>query len=140
MKDMVLRALEIAAAAHSGQVDKSGVAYILHPITVAGLVETPEEKTVAYLHDVVEDTAVTLEDLRKEGFPDVIVEAVDAMTRRDGEQRDAYLKRVKNDPIARKVKLADLTHNSDLSRIPDPKEKDIRRRDNYLKEMEYLSE
>ena len=66
--------------------------------------------------------------------------AVDRRFRRDGEQRDAYLKRVKNDPIARKVKLADLTHNSDLSRIPDPKEKDIRRRENYLKEMEYLSE
>lgn len=138
MNEMVIRALEIAAVAHAGQVDKAGVAYICHPITVAGLMETPEEKMVAYLHDVVEDTDVTLGDLERAGFSSTVLNAVNAITHREGESRADYLKRVKADPLARRVKLADLTHNSNLSRIPDPKEKDIKRREKYLKEMEYL--
>ena len=139
MNDMVIRALEIAAVAHAGQVDKAGIAYIRHPITVASLVETPEEKMVAYLHDVVEDTDVTLADLKEAGFSTAVLDAVNAMTHRKDEPREEYLKRVKANPLARRVKLADLTHNSDLSRIPDPKEKDIKRREKYLKELEYLT-
>ena len=140
MNEMIIRALEIPAVAHAGQVDKAGAPYISHPIAVAGLVETPEEKMVAYLHDVVEDTDVTIQDLKEAGFSEAVLDAVRAMTHGDGEPREEYLKRVKANPLARKVKLADLTHNSELSRIPDPKEKDIKRRERYLKEKEYLLE
>ncbi len=137
--DYVLLAREIAEKAHFGQVDKAGADYVNHPIAVAGMVETENEKIVAYLHDVVEDTEVTLKDLAEAGFNETIIEAVDAMTHRKGEPREDYLARVKANPIARKVKLADLRHNSDLSRIPDPKEKDIKRREKYLKEMAFLA-
>ena len=132
------RAKAIATAAHQGQVDKGGYPYIGHPAAVASMVEGEDETAVAWLHDTVEDTDMTLDRLREEGFPEEIIRAVDAMTRREGEPRGEYLERVKADPIARKVKLADLRHNSDISRIPEPREKDYRRVENYQKEIEFL--
>ena len=132
------RAKAIATAAHQGQVDKGGYPYIGHPAAVASMVEGEYETAVAWLHDTVEDTDMTLDRLREEGFPEEIIRAVDAMTRREGEPRGEYLERVKADPIARKVKLADLRHNSDISRIPEPREKDYRRVENYQKEIEFL--
>ncbi len=137
-KDLVALALEVARKAHAGQKDKSGADYILHPIAVAAKVDTPEEKMAAYLHDVVEDTDVTLEDLKALGFPAEVVEAVDCLTKRDGLPLADYLYRVKTNPLARRVKLADLSHNSDISRIPDPKEKDFRRVERYHRETAYL--
>ena len=137
-QDMVKLALEIATRAHEGQVDKAGIAYIHHPIAVAAEVHSPEEKMTAYLHDVVEDTSVTLEDLREAGFSGEVLNAVNCLTHREGEPREEYLKRVKGNPLATTVKLADLKHNSDISRIPAPTEKDYQRREKYLREMEYL--
>lgn len=142
--EWIRKALAIARAAHRGAVDKGGDDYIFHPVTVALLCERPEERTVALLHDVVEDTALTLDELRRAGFPEAIVAAVDAVTRRADEEGDAgrmaYLRRVKADPIARAVKRADLCHNSDLTRIPSPTEKDRARVAAYAREIAFLEE
>lgn len=134
----VVSALELATAAHHGQVDKAGVDYINHPIKVAESLNTEEEQTVALLHDVVEDTEITLDDLRGRGFSDSVVKAVDCLTRRRGEPRDAYLQRIAGNPLAVVVKLADLTHNFDLSRIANPTQKDFARTAKYKKEIAFL--
>jgi (p)ppGpp synthase/HD superfamily hydrolase len=125
------KAIEIATQAHQGQVDKAGKPYIFHPLAVMGLVEGEADKIVAVLHDVVEDTPITLADLTAEGFSPGCVAAVDAITKRDGEPLDDYLEQVKSDPIAIRVKLADLTRNMDLSRIAEPTAKDFARIERY---------
>ncbi len=136
---MIRHAFMLAKHVHNGQTDKAGAEYILHPFRVSQFVKGgPAEITIALLHDVVEDTDTTLEDLRQEGFPENVVNGVDAVTRRSEEARDIYLNRVKNNPSARLVKLADLKHNSDLSRIPDPREKDLKRVQNYQSEIAFL--
>ena len=124
--EMVEAADKLAEEAHRGQVDKAGKPYIAHPRAVAAMLETPEEKTVGLLHDIVEDTYVTLEDLRKH-FPEEVVEAVGLMTHPEGMKYLDYVKRLSSNPIARKVKLADLTNNMDLSRIENPGQKDYDR-------------
>lgn len=134
----VWNAHQLATAAHSGQVDKGGSPYINHPITVAEALETEEEQIVALLHDVVEDTPVTLEELLDRGFSKRVVQAVDCLTRREGEPREAYLARIRENPLATAVKLSDLRHNSDLNRIPAPTEKDLARVEKYKREMEFL--
>jgi len=105
------KALEVATAAHDGYTDKVGVAYIQHPLAVAAAVEGTQEKIVALLHDVVEDTEVTLDDLRGHGFDEIIIAAVDAITKRKGEPLEDYLARVKANPVALAVKFADIQHN-----------------------------
>lgn len=129
----------IATLAHIDQVDKGGNPYIEHPRAVSCLVTTDLEKTVAWLHDVVEDTFVTLEDLKRVGFSDVVVMAVDAITRRYNESREDYLERVVRNPIAVMVKLADLTNNADLTRIENPTDKDRERTQKYIKEIEWIN-
>ena len=133
-------AYELAAKAHAGQVDKAGTDYIHHPLTVASFVASDDEKTVALLHDVVEDTSVTLQNLSEAGFSDAVVHAVDCVTKREGEALQDDLQRVKSDQLATVVKLADLRHNSDLSRIPHPTEKDFARVERYKAEIAFLNE
>ncbi len=130
------RALALAAQAHEGQTDKAGEPYILHPIRVMLNVRTDEERTVALLHDVVEDTRITFQDLRREGFSEAVIEAVRALTKYEGESREAAAQRAVANPIARNVKLADVSDNMDLSRIPHPTEADFSR----LKEYERVKE
>jgi (p)ppGpp synthase/HD superfamily hydrolase len=125
------RAIQIAAAAHAGQIDKAGQPYILHPLRVMLAVTTTDERIAAVLHDVVEDTNITLEQLRAEGFSPVVVDAVDALTKRSGEDRITAAKRAAANRIARVVKLADNADNMDLSRIPNPSEKDCARLKEY---------
>ena len=132
------RAIEIAAKAHAGQVDKAGQPYVLHPLRMMLAVATPEARMAAVLHDVVEDTAVTLDDLRAEGFPASVLEAVEALTKREGEDYEAFIRRVSPNPIAREVKLADLRDNSDLSRIAEPTERDRERIRKYQRAIAYL--
>jgi (p)ppGpp synthase/HD superfamily hydrolase len=121
------RAIEIASSAHAGQVDKAGQPYIFHPLRVMLRVTSPHEQMAAVLHDVVEDTAVTMAQLAQEGFAPEVLLAVEALTKRPGETRlDAAL-RAAADSIARTVKLADNAENMDLSRIPNPTEKDYAR-------------
>ncbi len=139
--DYVKLAKIVAMEAHAGQLDKGGNDYINHPATVASFVASDTEKAVAWLHDVVEDTSITTKDLLKLGFTEEIVDAVDAITRRENEDRDAYLERVKNNEVARVVKIADLKHNSDLSRISSSRpltDNDYERSERYRKEMEWL--
>lgn len=118
-------AREVATAAHAGQVDKSGAAYIGHPARVAARLTGDDAQAVGWLHDVVEDTPVTLDDLRRD-FPDHVVAAVDALTRRPDEQPDDYYARVARDPLAVRVKLADVADNSDPARLAalDPATRD----------------
>ena len=118
--------------------DKAGAPYILHPLRMMLAVTTPEARMAAVLHDVVEDGDVTLEQLRAEGFADVVVEAVDALTKREGEDYEAFIRRVAPIPIAREVKLADLRDNSDVSRIADPTEHDRARIEKYRRAIECL--
>lgn len=128
---MFNKALSLATIAHSGQTDKAGKPYILHPIAVAKIVETEEEKTVALLHDVIEDTPVTLGELRENGFPESVVAAVDVLTKRPGVDYGDYIQWVKHNPLALAVKIADMMHNMDLSRIPNPTDKDYARIEKY---------
>ena len=136
---LIQKAFELAKKAHQGQVDQGGHPYIHHLIAVSNLVNTVEEKVVALLHDIVEDTPVSLEEL-KGFFSDDIVEAVDAMTKREEvEPFLGYLKRAKANPIARKVKIADMIHNSDLSRLPfPPREEDLQREEKYQIAIEWM--
>ncbi|HVR44776.1 MAG TPA: HD domain-containing protein [Thermoanaerobaculia bacterium] len=125
------RAIEIAARAHAGQVDQAGAPYILHPLRVMLAVGTPHERMTAVLHDVIEDTSLTLEDLRAEGFPGEVLDAIDALTKRRGENRLDAARRAARNTIARAVKLADVTDNMNLARIPNPSEKDYARLKEY---------
>ncbi|MGP1386865.1 MAG: HD domain-containing protein [Thainema sp.] len=125
------RAIAIAAEAHAGQVDKAGHPYILHPLRVMLHVDGDDAQMAAVLHDVVEDTSVTLDQLAREGFPQVVVEAVDALTKRPGETKLMAAERAAKNAIARVVKLADNADNMDLSRIPNPTERDFARLEEY---------
>ena len=121
------RAIEIAATAHAGQRDKAGQPYILHPLRVMLRVDGAHEQMAAVLHDVVEDTSVTLDNLAQEGFPSEVLRAIAALTKLPGETRLEAAARAAADPVARKVKLADNAENMDLSRIPNPTDKDYAR-------------
>lgn len=121
------RAIEIASAAHAGQLDKAGQPYILHPLRVMLRVEDMQHRMAAVLHDVVEDTDVTIEHLKQEGFSPEVLRAIIALTKLPGETRLEAAARAAADPIARKVKLADNSENMDLSRIAKPTEKDYAR-------------
>ena len=125
------RAIEIAAKAHAGQLDKAGQPYILHPLCVMLRVQRDSERIAAVLHDVVEDTAVTLQQLAKEGFAADVVEAVDALTKRDGETRMVAATRASRNRIALVVKLADNAENMDMGRIPAPTAADFARLEEY---------
>ena len=126
------KAISIAVEAHRGQQDKTGAPYILHPLSVMGRVEGETEKIVAVLHDVVEDTAWTLVKLKGEGFPDEILTALDCVTKREGESYEDFVKRAASNPVARRVKLADLEDNMDIRRMKTVEQKDFERLAKYL--------
>lgn len=132
------RAIAIAAAAHAGQVDKGGVPYILHPLRVMLRLQSSEEQIAGVLHDVIEDTSVTTEQLRQEGFSVTVLEALDALTKREGESRLDAARRAARHPVARAVKLADNAENSDISRIPNPTDRDLARLEEYRQVRELL--
>ncbi len=125
------RAIAIAAAAHAGQIDKAGQPYILHPIRVMLRVAGDHERMAAVLHDVVEDTPVTLDELIQEGFPPEVIAAVQALTKLPGESRLQAAARAAAHPVAKAVKLADNAENMDLGRIAEPTEKDFARLREY---------
>lgn len=133
------RAIQIAVKAHRKQTDKYDAAYILHPMRVMGLGRTEDEKIVGILHDVVEDTDWTFNDLRKEGFKEHIIEAIDAVTKRDGEDYDAFVARTARNQLAIRVKLNDLMDNMDIRRMPEVKETDVKRLNKYLKAWKLLT-
>ena len=136
--EMTNRAMKLAYEAHHGQTDKSGLAYIFHPFHLAEQMDSEETVTVALLHDVAEDTEYTLEDLRAMGFPESVTDALALLTHDPSVPYLTYVERLKSNPIARAVKLADLTHNSDLMRLPVVTEKDLERVKKYRKAMMIL--
>lgn len=133
------RAIQIAAKAHAGQVDKAGQPYILHPLRVMLTLRSPHERMAAVLHDVVEDTELTFADLAEQGFPAEVIEAVRALTKQPGESRLQAAERAVQNPIARAVKLADVADNMDLNRLPEPTETDFARLREYRAVLEILS-
>lgn len=133
MKDLLEHAMITAAGAHMGQTDKGGQPYILHPVRVMLQCGSLEEKAVALLHDVLEDTALTAADLAGIGFPPEIVEAVVCLTKRRDEEYAAYIERVCKNRLASAVKLADLTDNMDLNRLPGLKQRDFQRLERYVR-------
>ncbi|HHW7546541.1 TPA: HD domain-containing protein [Mannheimia haemolytica] len=133
------QAEQFARYLHHGQTDKAGKPYIEHLAFVAENISTKNKETeaVAWLHDSVEDTQCSINDIRHI-FGDVIADAVEAITKKQGESYFCYLDRVKSNPIAKVVKLADLTHNLCLDRLPKITEKDLKRAEKYKSALEYL--
>ena len=133
------RAIEIATQAHKGQFDKAGNDYIGHPLRVMEMGKTDEEKIVGVLHDVVEDTSWTFEGLEAEGFSKEIIEALRCVTKTsENENYDAFIERIKKNPLATAVKINDLTDNMDIRRLPYLSDKDVKRLKKYLKAYKRL--
>ena len=126
--------IELATKAHSGQFDIGGHPYILHCLTVMRLLDSTDEELqmIAIGHDLAEDTAVTLDDIQQQ-FGDRVADAIDALTKRDGEKYDGYLARVKGNPDAIRVKMADLRHNTDFTRLRGVTKKDTDRLGKYAR-------
>jgi (p)ppGpp synthase/HD superfamily hydrolase len=138
--EMLSRALQIATEAHDGQVDKGGAPYILHPLRIMLSMATEEERTVAVLHDVLEDSSAwTLARLVSNGFSPAVVSAVCALTRRPDEGYREFISRVALNPLACRVKVADMRDNMDLSRIPEPTDADRARVAKYARYIDVLA-
>jgi (p)ppGpp synthase/HD superfamily hydrolase len=133
------RAIAIAVEGHRGQRDKAGQPYVLHPLRMMLRQRGEAEMMAAVLHDVVEDAGWTLERLAQEGMPPEVVEAVDCLTRRASETYEEFVERVKPNPIARAVKLADLEDNMNLTRINAPADKDWERMQRYHRAWHVLT-
>lgn len=131
------KAMKIAYEAHQGQYDNANVPYIFHPTHLAEQMDDEISCTVALLHDVVEDTDVTFEDLEKE-FPEEVISVLKLLTHDKDVPYMDYVKVIKENPIARKVKIADVKHNSDETRLDEITPRDIARRQKYKEALEYL--
>ena len=135
---LIEKALQIAVESHKGQTDKSNTPYIFHVLRVMHSVNTDEQKITALLHDVVEDTDWTFDKLKQEGFSDEIVEAIDSVTKRKGEDYFTFVNRSKNNVIGRIVKIADIKDNLNIKRIEKPTDKDFERMKRYRKALRIL--
>jgi (p)ppGpp synthase/HD superfamily hydrolase len=135
---MVNKAINIMFEAHKNQKDKSGVPYVFHPFHLAEQMTSEDSTIVALLHDTIEDTDITKEYLKAQGFKSEIIDAIVLLTRKKNEDYFEYIKRIKDNPIAREVKIADLKHNSDLKRLEKVKEADMKRTEKYHKALEIL--
>ncbi len=138
--DLLEKAIEIAVDGHKGQKDKFGNPYILHPLRVMFRLNSTEEKIVGVLHDVVEDTKYSIDDLRVFGFYDEILSALDCVTKRDSENYGDSIERVKTNRVAINVKIADLEDNMDIRRIKELTENDMERLNKYLNYYRILKE
>ena len=132
------KALKISFNAHKDQVDKSGMPYVYHPFHLAEQMNDEYSTCVALLHDVVEDTDISLDDLTSEGFPAEVIDALTLMTHDDKVPYMDYVRKIKTNPIATKVKLADLEHNSDLSRLDLVDDVALERADKYRRAISLL--
>lgn len=132
-------AIALAVQAHRGQTQLNGEPYIMHPLRLMTSLPDEAARMVAVLHDVVEDTPVTLDDLRTAGFTEEIVTAVDHLTRREDESYEAFILRIKPHPLARRVKLADLRDNMDVLRLPEIGERDLVRLQRYRAAWDVLN-
>ncbi len=137
---MLEKAIQKAAQAHEGQKDKAGQPYILHPLRVMLRTDNEIERICAVLHDVIEDTPITLEMLKDDGFPSEVLTVLEALTKRQGESYEDFISRVLENETACRVKLADLADNMDLSRLQAPSEEDFQRVEKYKKAVARIKE
>ena len=133
-------ALKLCFEAHKNQTDKSGIPYVFHPFHLAEQMKDEATTIAALLHDVIEDTDYTMADLEKMGFPADVLEALELLTYNDDTPYMEYVAKIKHNPIAKAVKLADLEHNSDLSRLDVVDEKALKRREKYRQAFCLLNE
>lgn len=136
--EMTKKALLLSFNAHKDQLDKSGMPYVYHPFHLAEQMNTEETVTVALLHDVIEDTAYTLEDIAAMGLPQSVTDALALMAHDKAVEYMDYVAKIKTNPIAKAVKLADLRHNSDITRLDIVDEKAIRRVKKYYEAIALL--
>lgn len=133
-------ALKLCFEAHKNQIDKSGMPYVFHPFHLAEQMTDEKTTVVALLHDVIEDTEYTLNDLKDKGFTDDVLSAIALMTHADGVPYMEYVALIKTNHIAKTVKLADLRHNSDMSRLDRVTACDRERVEKYKKAIELLED
>ena len=134
------KAYKIAFETHRDQLDKTGLPYIHHPLHLASQMTDEVTTCVALLHDVVEDSDMTFEELEKLGFGGEIIDALRLLTHADDVPYMDYVREIKKNPVAAAVKRADLMHNSDMTRLDVVTEKDLQRAEKYKKALEILSE
>lgn len=133
------RALQIAVRAHAGQQDKSGAAYIFHPLRVMARCRSDDARMVALLHDVVEDTSVTFGELEEEGFSETVLAALRLLTHRGDVPYEDYVRAIATNPLATEVKLADLEDNCDLRRLREVDERAVKRLQKYHAAFQLLT-
>ena len=139
MQEMVKRAYRFALKAHEGQLDKGGKPYIDHVMYVASkFIDSSELRIVAMLHDVVEDTKYSIEDIESEGFDKYIIDALRVITKLDDMDYMDYIERISFNELASRVKIEDLKHNMDITRLSNPTDYDFKRVEKYKKALEYL--
>lgn len=138
--DSTKKALKLCFEAHKEQVDKSGMPYVFHPFYLASQMTDEVSVTVALLHDVVEDTKISFDDLVSLGFSDEVIAALKLLTHEENVPYMEYVEKIKTNETAKKVKLADLRHNSDLSRLDEISPKAVERQKKYLTAIKFLEE
>ena len=136
---MIEKAIKIAIKAHEGQKDKSGKAYILHPLRIMSSFKNENEQIIAILHDVIEDSDYTYDDLRNNGFSEDIINAIDSVTKRENENYFDFINRSKKNNLGRKIKIADINDNLDLSRLDNPQKEDYERIEKYKRALDILN-
>jgi len=137
-QQLLEQAIYIALQAHKGKADKGGCPYILHPLRLMLAMETTEEKIVAVLHDVIEDSSFTIQKLKQEGFSKKVLDAVSLLTKTENQNYENYISAIKKNPLATKVKLADLKDNMDKSRLQKITEEDLIRIKKYKSAIKQL--
>lgn len=138
--ELTQKALRLCYTAHHGQMDKSGIPYVFHPVHLAEQMDEELQTVAALLHDVVEDTAYTLSDLEVMGYPQAVLDALKLLTHEEGVPYMEYVAAIKSNPIARAVKLADLRHNSDLTRLDHADDSALKRVQKYRDAIALLEE
>ncbi len=133
------QAINIATKAHSRQTDKAGQPYILHPLRVMFKFQTEAEMIVAVMHDVLEDSDLTHDDLKKIGFSDAAIEAIDCLSKRDNENYESFILRVSENNLARKIKIEDIIDNLNLTRLKKITDKDLQRIEKYHRALRVLT-
>ena len=132
------KAIKLACEAHAGQMDKAGKPYILHPLRLMLKFQKKQEQVVAVLHDVVEDSDVTLDDLANKGFSELVLDALDCLSKRENEGYEAFIKRILPNELARKIKIEDIKDNLDLTRLESVNNEDLKRALKYHNSLQIL--
>ena len=137
---MTKMAMKLCFETHKDQIDKTGLPYVFHPFHLAEQMDDEISTICALLHDVVEDSDTTLDDLRIKGFPDEVIEVLALLTHDENVPYMDYVREIKKNPVATKVKIADLTHNSDLSRMEESEidERALKRNEKYAEALRIL--